>query len=66
MASAHQTAPAVSGFPFGEDTKFLNPFISFCHIPDVVLYYENRSFFWTLSMSISAKLRDLGIEGLRD
>ena len=33
---------------------------------DLVIYYENSSFFWTLFMYISAQLRDLGIEGLRD
>ena len=34
--------------------------------PDLVTRCENSSFFWTISMSISAKLRDLGIAGLKD
>ncbi len=33
---------------------------------DLVIYYKNSSFFWTIIMPISAKLRDLGIEGLKD
>ncbi len=33
---------------------------------NLVKYYENSSFFWTIIMPINAQLRDLGIEGFRD
>ncbi len=37
-----------------------------CLHTDLIIYYENGSFFWTFSMPISAKLRDLGIEEFND
>jgi hypothetical protein len=40
--------------------------LDYPHSANLVKCYKNQAFFWTLFMFISAKLRDSGIEGLKD
>ncbi len=47
-------------------TQYTTGFMPGTHNTYLVIYYEKSSFFGTIIMPVSAKLRDLGIEGLRD